>query len=453
MKNKCIYTAIFDDYENLFNPYFIEDDVDYICFTNNKDLKSDIWKIIYVERGSIPAPLFYKRFKCLSHEYLNEYDYTIWIDANFQIKIKNYFNYMLSYLKDDILLYQHFCLGGMHRDCIYTEARFSIGLPKYSQEPIKNQLIQYRHEGYPEHNGLYQSGFILRKNNENVVKFNKLWYDEICKWSVNIPQCQVSLPYCLWKSKAKFNVVNDDIIWNPEIYHIHNHKFNKVIHDNCILPDVKEQKLSKKYKHILIFGNDHTINDFPFEKLKDTDLITAGVNRIWKKYDCDYLYAMDRKIIHELYKNSHIIPSTFLYPDYMMNNPIGNYDEFEDEFKTVIPTCKNAIKTNDYSFPHQSVTWLIQTLEDIYKDYKCKFYIYGVSLKWHDKHHFWVGDKTVTNTKDKAYHLPIFDLYFNGFKNLRQQSKSQIISVSKDSRLNQIFPYTEIDSLLKRRLK
>jgi hypothetical protein len=78
--------------------------------------------------------------------------------------------------------------------------------------------------------------------------------------------------------------------------------------------------------------------------------------------------------------------------------------------------------------------------------------MYGVGLKWNDeKHHFWAGDKTVTNTKDKEYYEPIFELYFNGVKKLLDDTHSEIMSVSKDSRLNSILRYTDVDGLIKRR--
>ena len=40
---KIVYTAIMGEYDNLLDPAVINQDVDYVCFTNNKRLKSDIW--------------------------------------------------------------------------------------------------------------------------------------------------------------------------------------------------------------------------------------------------------------------------------------------------------------------------------------------------------------------------------------------------------------------------
>ena len=52
MIKKCIYTAIIGDYDNLYSSInnVKTDGWNYICFTDNKNLKSDFWKIIYVNK-------------------------------------------------------------------------------------------------------------------------------------------------------------------------------------------------------------------------------------------------------------------------------------------------------------------------------------------------------------------------------------------------------------------
>ena len=40
-----VYTAIFDNYDQLIDPKSLYKNCKFICFTNNKDLKSKIWEI------------------------------------------------------------------------------------------------------------------------------------------------------------------------------------------------------------------------------------------------------------------------------------------------------------------------------------------------------------------------------------------------------------------------
>lgn len=51
MKAVC-YTCITGNYDKLHDPLVVPHDIDFICFTNNQQLKSNIWKI-----RSIPQEL------------------------------------------------------------------------------------------------------------------------------------------------------------------------------------------------------------------------------------------------------------------------------------------------------------------------------------------------------------------------------------------------------------
>ncbi|MCC9262297.1 MAG: glycosyl transferase, partial [Methanobrevibacter woesei] len=48
-----IYTAFTGSYDSLKEPEFIDDNCDYVCFTDNPNLKSDIWKIIFMEESTL----------------------------------------------------------------------------------------------------------------------------------------------------------------------------------------------------------------------------------------------------------------------------------------------------------------------------------------------------------------------------------------------------------------
>ena len=49
-KNKVVvYTTIFNNYDSLNDPPIFYKEVDYICFTDSKKIKSDNWKIIYLK--------------------------------------------------------------------------------------------------------------------------------------------------------------------------------------------------------------------------------------------------------------------------------------------------------------------------------------------------------------------------------------------------------------------
>ena len=57
MKNKkvCVYTCITGNYDNLneITPEVYEENIDYYCFTNNQNIKSDTWNVVYIKNNGL----------------------------------------------------------------------------------------------------------------------------------------------------------------------------------------------------------------------------------------------------------------------------------------------------------------------------------------------------------------------------------------------------------------
>jgi len=47
------------------------------------------------------------------------------------------------------------------------------------------------------------------------------------KFGMIYPQCQVSLPFTLWKLNISFNIIPDENIWNTQRYEITVHGNNE----------------------------------------------------------------------------------------------------------------------------------------------------------------------------------------------------------------------------------
>ena len=88
----AVYTANIGGCIAFSEPKIIENNVDYIYFTDNNNFKSDKWNVVYVENTiettnvSTGNRSFAKRIKMLFWEYLKEYDWVVWIDAQNEIQ-------------------------------------------------------------------------------------------------------------------------------------------------------------------------------------------------------------------------------------------------------------------------------------------------------------------------------------------------------------------------------
>ncbi len=222
MNKKVIYTSIFGSEYYLHEPDLSMKGWDFICFTDNPNYESKHWKIILVPKiydGARDS----KKPKILPHEYLEDYDISVWVDGDIKITA-NVDELVNKYLGDkDYAVFNHeFCgittTGNLNvRKCIYDEAKFIKWLGdnhprkhyKDNLDVINNQIERYKKEGYPRNNGQARNTIIIRKHkNPKVIKVMKDWWQEV---SYGSKRDQLSFPYVAWKNNLDFNFINEDI--------------------------------------------------------------------------------------------------------------------------------------------------------------------------------------------------------------------------------------------------
>lgn len=86
---KVIYTCILGNYDELKEPKIIHKDFDYICFTDNETITSNVWKIINVTNDLNDLDIIRKQraYKMLPHKFLKNYDFSIYIDGNIDLDL------------------------------------------------------------------------------------------------------------------------------------------------------------------------------------------------------------------------------------------------------------------------------------------------------------------------------------------------------------------------------
>lgn len=196
-----VYTAIFGDYDDLITPVYgeiLKQQADFICFTDNPNLKSDFFNIRLVKRP-VPDPMKSNRYyKILSHVVLPEYEKVIYVDANVKIICKDFRGIVDTYLR-----HRSYCFfKHTDKDCLYEEAHWVLSKPGLDNPKIvKKQIEQYRLDGFPTHFGLIAGTFILRNNFDlQVHNINELWWEEV---KTKSRRDQLSFDYIRWKTNLK----------------------------------------------------------------------------------------------------------------------------------------------------------------------------------------------------------------------------------------------------------
>jgi hypothetical protein len=191
-----VYTAIFGN-KNKLSPARYDKNVNFVCFTDDPNIKSNVWNIRVCEPVNDDPCRAAKIYKILPHHYFPHYEYSLWIDGNSELLVDP--KTLLSYLDcTDFACFKH-----PWRNCIYDEAKACIKSNLDSPTIIQNQMKKYRKNGYPANKGLLHAGLLLRRHNNLTIVMND-WWQEISNHS---RRDQLSLMYVLHKNNCDYTII------------------------------------------------------------------------------------------------------------------------------------------------------------------------------------------------------------------------------------------------------
>lgn len=200
-----VYSAIFGSIPDHLRPpagYRPDPSVRYVCFTDRPHAfgRTGAWEIRPAVWSHDDPRRMARYHKLLSHRVFPEADCTLWLDGNIRL-MTDPWRILDTHLVGgtDIAVFQH-----RHRRCVYEELEACIRLDKDTVEPMQRQVEGYRARGYPERNGLAETGVLARRHSAPVCAFNEAWWREIEGGSV---RDQLSFNYALWTVQQRYGLL------------------------------------------------------------------------------------------------------------------------------------------------------------------------------------------------------------------------------------------------------
>ena len=207
---KVVYTCIIGRYDNLFVHTYINNDWDYICYTDDKYLIDakiyGNWIIKPLQFNELDNTRNNRWHKLHPHIILKDYDISLYIDSNIDITTSYVFECINNAINNDekISIPKHYL-----RDCLYKEAEIICENNVDNPDIVKSQMKIYKDEKFPEHYGLAENNCIYRKHNDElIIKTMEEWWYWIENYS---KRDQLSLFYSLWKNGIKMEKYLTDI--------------------------------------------------------------------------------------------------------------------------------------------------------------------------------------------------------------------------------------------------
>jgi len=191
-----VYSVNTGGYDDLKTPTIIDPNVRYILFTDNKYFKSNLWEIYHVDFLSHlkDSRRIARYVKINSHLVLPEHEYSVWIDHCYLPKTDNFSKLIKENPHNKVLCYTH-----DQRKCIYEESIKVLQDKLDYPNLVNEQMERYRRDNFPKNQGLFDTGFTIRKNSDKVKLFNETWWNEIVKGSA---RDQLSQVYSAWKTNT-----------------------------------------------------------------------------------------------------------------------------------------------------------------------------------------------------------------------------------------------------------
>ncbi|MCT8249412.1 DUF616 domain-containing protein [Proteus faecis] len=219
MNNKrLVYTVILDDYDSLTEIKEKNENIDYICITDNKNITSNTWEVIYIEKEDNDSIIINRMYKMLPHRFFPHYQ-TLYIDGNIAI-IKDINNLFDKYLTQNSFAAPKHSI----RDCIYEESLACLKAKKEKEYNIHLLLMELHDKKYPFNNGLLENNILFRKNEKKINDIMEDWFvifKNICQ------RDQLSLCYLLWENNIKYQFVKEGPRYERNYFKINFHNKEK----------------------------------------------------------------------------------------------------------------------------------------------------------------------------------------------------------------------------------
>jgi hypothetical protein len=199
----CVYTALYGDIDVLPPILSVSKYCRFVCFT---DTLGDVdgWEYRIVEPTLGDPNLDAKLFKVLLTDFLEEFDYTLFIDAN-TLLMGRLDEFIESYLLgNSFVMFAH-----PERSDVYTEAVAVIESERHSPPRLLDQLRAYSDAGLPHDSGLIEASFIWRVSRDDRVRDLMLnWWQHILDYS---KRDQLSLGFLMWDKGFRPKVIPNEV--------------------------------------------------------------------------------------------------------------------------------------------------------------------------------------------------------------------------------------------------
>lgn len=190
MHDVALISAVYGQYDTFKEPIPQNGDVQYVCLTDDPELRSDIWDVVYWPKPHMKPLLAAKAPKMLPAWYTNARA-SVWVDMSVQVLHPDFALQAAECARAGIATWPH----PWNMD-LTTEANESVTQPRYQGQRVQEQVQRFYAEGLPNPTAPRHTAVIARAHNDTTERLGLLW-DAEYEWSA---ADQIGFVWACWKS-------------------------------------------------------------------------------------------------------------------------------------------------------------------------------------------------------------------------------------------------------------
>ena len=196
----CVYTALFGEYDDLRSPAYVPAGLNFICFSDRaRDVAG--WDVRVVDQGPACPATKSRLLKILPYDYLEDYDCSLYIDAN------------VIFLADPLVVYRRWLKGKTfvawshpERAGVYEEIEAILVNFRHAPDGLIDQYLHFRQQRVPDQTGLIEALFLWRDHRDAAIrKLMQEWWQTLRRFKCH--RDQPALGYLMWRDGIRPDVL------------------------------------------------------------------------------------------------------------------------------------------------------------------------------------------------------------------------------------------------------
>lgn len=188
----ALISALYGGYDNLRDPVPQDGDVQYVCLTDNPELRSDVWELVFWPKPQM-TPFLAAKAPKMQPAWFTQARASVWVDMSVEVLSPDFAVAAAECARDGFATWPH-----PWNSTLAAESAESLRQSRYQGQRLAEQVARFHDEGLPENTSVRHTAVVARAHSPMTEQVGFRWAAEF-DWSM---ADQIGFLYALWRCGA-----------------------------------------------------------------------------------------------------------------------------------------------------------------------------------------------------------------------------------------------------------